>query len=228
MKVHERKQALLQWLGERESATASEAAQALGVSLRTLNRDISQLRLEGYSIQGNPGRTGGLSFQARGRLPSIELDAGEAVSTYLSLHYAMRAGVPHSRGVESTLSKIGASIPDRRLEELERWLERVVEGGAATQDQGSNPISAKLVELLEESFRLGHALRFDDRDSKKGSRTFEVHGLEFRGTAWFLVGCAIGESDSLERVELSRIGNPRVLKSVEFEPLELEEFQASL
>jgi len=52
-------------LASRPSWTASELAEALGVCLRTVRRDLSRLAARGVPIESEPGRGGGVRVPPR-------------------------------------------------------------------------------------------------------------------------------------------------------------------
>src|SRR5690625_6796842 len=62
---------LLSLLQTHRSWTGRELRERLGVSPRTLRRDIDRLRELGYEVQARPGGDGGYQLAAGGRLPPL-------------------------------------------------------------------------------------------------------------------------------------------------------------
>ena len=54
--------ALVMLLDTRDGATTAELASALGVSLRTVSRDLNWLREAGLAVSAHRGRLGGVSM----------------------------------------------------------------------------------------------------------------------------------------------------------------------
>lgn len=59
---------------------AADLAIRLGVSIRTIERDVARLRGAGVPIAVTSGRTGGYAIDARPRLPPLVLTPGEAAA----------------------------------------------------------------------------------------------------------------------------------------------------
>jgi predicted DNA-binding transcriptional regulator YafY len=59
--------ALKDLLAERDVTTAADLAADLGISVRTLQRDLAVLRDLGTPIEGDRGRSGGCAWNEAGR-----------------------------------------------------------------------------------------------------------------------------------------------------------------
>jgi len=81
-------------LKAREHVTAAELAGELGVSLRTLNRDLEVLRGSGVPIESDRGRGGGLRLQRNWALGRLHLSPVEAIDLLLSIAIAERMNSP--------------------------------------------------------------------------------------------------------------------------------------
>jgi len=87
MRIHHRLSALLFFLA-RHRHSAAELAAAMGVSLRTVYRDIERLRKEGYAIEGVSGPGGGF-WLAEGCAPApLSLGLDEVREVLFALHGA--------------------------------------------------------------------------------------------------------------------------------------------
>lgn len=83
---------LLSLFTARPAWNASELAERLGVTTRTVRRDISALRDLGYPVESDAGRTGGYRLGAGGRLPPLLLTDDEAVAVAIGLRVAAEHG----------------------------------------------------------------------------------------------------------------------------------------
>ena len=79
---------LLSLLQARRDWTGPELVARLGVSLRTLRRDIDKLRSLGYPVDATPGPAGGYRLGAGAMLPPLLLDDEEAVAVAIGLRTA--------------------------------------------------------------------------------------------------------------------------------------------
>jgi len=69
-----------------------ELAERLGVSVRTLRRDIERLRELGYPVEAQRGVDGGYQLAAGAALPPLILDDEEAVALGVGLQAAVQGG----------------------------------------------------------------------------------------------------------------------------------------
>src|SRR5512132_2164538 len=79
---------LLSLLQARRDWTGPELAARLGVSPRTLRRDVDKLRGLGYPVDATPGTAGGYRLGAGAMLPPLLLDDEEAVAVAIGLRTA--------------------------------------------------------------------------------------------------------------------------------------------
>src|SRR5690606_2978360 len=66
----------------------SELADRLGVTERTVRRDVERLRELGYRIESSPGAAGGYRLEAGSALPPLLLTDDEAVAMAIGLRVA--------------------------------------------------------------------------------------------------------------------------------------------
>jgi predicted DNA-binding transcriptional regulator YafY len=88
---------LLSLLQARRDWTGPELAARLGVSPRTLRRDMDKLRGLGYPVDATPGTAGGYRLGAGAMLPPLLLDDEEAVAVAIGLRTAAAGPSPGSR-----------------------------------------------------------------------------------------------------------------------------------
>ncbi|HVX46398.1 MAG TPA: WYL domain-containing protein [Mycobacteriales bacterium] len=101
---------LLTLLQSRRTWSGPELAERLGVTDRTLRRDIDRLRALDYPVAGTTGAAGGYRLTPGGSLPPLQLDDEEAVAMAVAL------AVPRSGFEESSmraLVKLGQVLPAR-------------------------------------------------------------------------------------------------------------------
>ena len=76
---------LLTLLQVKPDWSGADLAERLGVTPRTLRRDMAKLRSLGYPVHAEPGVAGGYRLGAGAALPPLLLDDDEAVAVALSL-----------------------------------------------------------------------------------------------------------------------------------------------
>jgi len=81
-------------LRDRPGVTAGDLARELGVSVRSIFRDLDALRERGYPIESARGRGGGLRLRANWGLGRVLLSRDEALCTLLGLAVAEKLGFP--------------------------------------------------------------------------------------------------------------------------------------
>ncbi|MQA79006.1 MAG: WYL domain-containing protein [Streptosporangiales bacterium] len=174
------------WPGE-------DLAERLGVSGRTLRRDVDRLRDLGYQVDASRGVAGGYQLRAGSALPPLLLDDDEAVAIALGLHTAAAASVA---GAEDTsvraLTKVIQVMPPRlrrRVDALQAHTVPVLFPGP-TVDAGS-------LTVIAQACRDAERIRFDytKRDGDSASRSVEPHWLVSYGRRWYLVAYDVDRQD---------------------------------
>jgi predicted DNA-binding transcriptional regulator YafY len=163
----------------------SELAERLGVSPRTIRRDIERLRDLGYPVQATMGAVGGYRLAAGKAMPPLLLEDEEAVAIAVGLRSAATSAVS---GIEEAavraLAKLEQVLPSR----LRR---RVATLGAATVPlPGGGPgVDPELLAVLAAAVAGPERLRFAYQagDGARTRRLVEPHRLVATGRRWYLV-----------------------------------------
>ncbi|WP_159999926.1 YafY family protein [Roseomonas sp. 18066] len=152
---------LLQELqGRRRPVTAQALAEAAGVSLRTLYRDIETLRGQGAAIEGEAGL--GYLLRPGFFLPPLAFDEDEAEALLLGLRWVARRGDPALAGAaESAFGKLVAILPP------------AVEAAAAGSGLVAGPGQVAHLAVLRQAMRQECKLQIDYAD-KAGAATQRV------------------------------------------------------
>src|SRR3954462_1197613 len=105
---------LLALLQTRRDWNGPQLARELGVTTRTIRKDVDRLRGLGYPVNATPGVAGGYRLGAGASLPPLLLDGEEAVAVAIGLRTAASVGVA---GIEETsiraLAKLEQVLPSR-------------------------------------------------------------------------------------------------------------------
>ena len=128
---------LLGLLQQRPVWTGPELAERLGVTTRSIRRDVERLRALGYPVHAAQGVGGGYQL-GRGRaLPPLLLDDTEAVAVAVSLRMAAGGTVSGaSEAALRTLAKLDQVMPPRLRGEVRAIHEatQTLEYGQVTVD----------------------------------------------------------------------------------------------
>ncbi|MEE1940041.1 WYL domain-containing protein [Streptomyces sp. TRM 70361] len=195
-KTSSRLLALLALLQTRRQWSGEEVAERLGVTPRTVRRDIDRLRELGYPITSLKGTGGGYRLDAGAHLPPLLFDDDQAVALAVALQTAA-AGTAVAEDAARALSTIRQVMPPRLRHRMD--LLRVT----ATRPAGGSPDGARLdTRVLTELSRVVHTreeLRFDydrDRGTPDGRpRRAQPHHLVTWHGRWYLIAWDLDRED---------------------------------
>jgi predicted DNA-binding transcriptional regulator YafY len=201
---------LLSLLQVRRDWTGPDLAERLGVTPRTLRRDVARLRELGYPVPATTGVAGGYRLAAGGRLPPLLLDDDEAVAVVVGLRTAAGGSIA---GIEE------ASL--RALLKLEQLLPRRLHDQVAALHASTVPLSgpgptvdAATLTAIAGACRDLRRLRFGyrDRAGTVTARSVEPHRVVHTGRRWYLVA-RDPDRDDWRTFRLDRISSPAVSES---------------
>jgi predicted DNA-binding transcriptional regulator YafY len=184
---------LLGLLQQRPVWTGPELAERLGVTTRSIRRDVERLRTLGYPVQATQGVGGGYQL-GRGRgLPPLLLDDTEAVAVAVSLRMAAGGTVSGaSEAALRTLAKLDQVMPPKLRSEV-----RAIHEATQTLGSGQATVDGDVLLNLAKSVRDSVRVRFDyeARDGTPTARTVEPVGLVATGRRWYLMAHDVDRDD---------------------------------
>jgi predicted DNA-binding transcriptional regulator YafY len=180
-------------LEARRDWTGPELADRLGVTTRTVRKDVERLRDLGYTIDAKPGLAGGYRLGIGATVPPLLLDGDEAVAMAIGLRTAAGGAVA---GIEET--SVRALVKLERL--LPSRLRRRVGALAATivTLQGSAPsVDAGTLATIAAACRDHERLRFGygAHDGTASARHTEPHRLANAARRWYLLAWDLDRHD---------------------------------
>ncbi|WP_217236209.1 YafY family protein [Streptomyces sp. AC555_RSS877] len=195
-----------------------ELSDRLGVSRRTVRRDIDRLRELGYPVQATMGADGGYRLVAGKAMPPLLLDDEEAVAIAVGL----RAGAGHAvEGVEEAsvraLAKLEQVLPSRlrhRVSTLQAATTPLTSGDGASIAPETLTVMASTVAGRE---RLRFAYRA--KDGADSRRVVEPYRLVSTGRRWYLVAYDL-DRDDWRTFRVDRVSDP-FATGARFAPREL-------
>jgi predicted DNA-binding transcriptional regulator YafY len=182
--------ALKSLLAERDVTTAADLAADLGISVRTLQRDLAVLRELGTPIEGDRGRGGGLRLERGWSLGRVHLNESEALGLLLSLTIAEKIGSPllldDLRSITRKVSAAFAPAQSRRILALRR---RILVGQTASERVLSTytPPPTVVTRLLLDAFLHRHLalIRYEDQTRITTDREIELQYLYYNLPVWY-------------------------------------------
>ena len=157
----------------RQPLSGAVIAAGMGISLRTLYRDIATLQSQGASIDGAPGL--GYVMKPGFTLPPLMFSADEVEALVLGSRWVVQRGDSRlAAAARDALAKIAAVLPDGLRHELDTSALIVAPG---------EPVAAGDAEVaaIREAIRLEHKLniRYLDLAGQDSSRTIWPFALGF-------------------------------------------------
>lgn len=174
---------LLSLLQARRDWSGALLAERLGVTLRTVRRDVDRLRDLGYPVLAQPGVAGGYRLEAGTAMPPLLLDDDEAVAVAVGLRTAGTV-----TGIEETsvraLAKLEQVLPAR----LRHRVNAVGRAAVSLAHRGPT-VDAGVLTRLATACRDRDLLRFayERADGSSSVRTVEPVRLACTGRRWYLL-----------------------------------------
>ncbi|AXE27522.1 DNA-binding transcriptional regulator [Streptomyces globosus] len=201
---------LLSLLQTRRRWSGAELANRLGVTTRTVRRDVDRLRELGYTVESLAG-VAGYRLGPGSDLPPLLLDDEEAVAVAVGLRTAAGGTVA---GMEDSsvraLAKLEQVLPAR----LRRRV-RALQAATVPMAAGGPSVDPGMLTAIAAACRDHVTLRFDYADARGGAgvRQAEPYRLVATGRHWYLLGFDTVRSDwrtfRLNRMALRTPDGPR-------------------
>lgn len=175
---------LLSLLQQRARWSGPELAGRLGVTTRTVRRDVDRLRVLGYPVDAAPGEQGGYRLGVGASMPPLLLADDEATAVAVALG-TMAAG--WVRGVEepalAALAKLDRVLPPQVRARVDAVRSTTEALGAVDPVDADILLTAARAAASEERLRI----RYVDRDGRETDRRIDPYRLVSTGRHWYLV-----------------------------------------
>ena len=213
---------LVDLLRGRDTTTVRDLADELGVSRRTLLRDLATLRERGMPVTGEAGPGGGIRLEGERGITAVHLSVVEVVSMWLVARLARVASdLPWGEAASSGMAKLLGSLPAEKARALRALCRRVIVGQPASAriQAGAGAPPRELLSLFEQAFSAGLGLGFDysDREGRRSVRRIEPHGLLVETPVWYLLARDVDKGEP-RMFRMDRIARPRLLPEIVFRP----------
>ena len=214
---------LLALLQSRPVWSGAELADRLGVTTRSIRRDVERLRELGYPVGSAHGAGGGYQLGAGRALPPLLLADEEAVAVAVSLRLAAGGTVAGaSEAAVRTLAKLDQVMPPRLRGEV-----RAIQDAVATLTGSHVQVDGDLLLRVARACRDTVRLRFGytSHDGTRSQRLVEPVRLVATSHRWYLVAFDLDRDDwrtfRLDRVEELEVTTWRFTPREHPDPVEL-------
>lgn len=209
---------LLWILRARGTVTAARAARELGVSTRTVLRDVESLSTAGVPVYCLPGRGGGIHLDPGFRTDVTGLTPDEAQALFAAM---VRTGVRDlgwGDALDAARRKLSAALPAPTRDVVGRLDQRVLVdagGWLPTRDLAH-------LDVLQHAVLADRRVRIEYRSSgavTTHERRLDTYGLVCAGTTWYLAAAHDGRA---RFYHLARIASVEVLDEPSTRPDDLD------
>jgi predicted DNA-binding transcriptional regulator YafY len=176
---------LLGLLQRRPVWTGAELAERLGVTTRTVRRDVERLRRLGYPVDAVAGHEGGYRLGSGGSMPPLLLDDDEATAVALALGAASASA---TGGLEepalAALAKIDQVLPPAARARVDE-----VRAATVVLTDRSDRVDPDILVTAARACAGSAQLRlvYRSRDGQRSERRIEPHRMVSNGRRWYLV-----------------------------------------
>ncbi|MET3901426.1 putative DNA-binding transcriptional regulator YafY [Devosia sp. UYZn731] len=221
MNVRFRHDAIVRSLRRNGTSTISDLAAEVGASRRTVLRDISALRDEGFVIHSEPGRGGGLQLDPQSVQTTPKLSVAEIFALLISVASMRAAGnLPFAGLADAGLAKIEKALPRDKVRDLRRFLDCLYVGQLSPLVDISDlaAMDPELLPVFETAFLQRQYLGFRYLDAKGAvtDRVVEPHAMLILPPVWYLVAWD-PVRDDFRYFRMDRISRPGVHEGATFQ-----------
>jgi predicted DNA-binding transcriptional regulator YafY len=169
-------------------------ADRLGVSARTLRRDVDRLRELGYPVDAHPGVDGGYALAPGAALPPLVVDDDEAMALAVAIQSHLATGDGGDAALRA-LTKIIQVMPRRLRARLDAVRSSTTPAPWSTDTVA--PVDHAVLSTLALGCRDSERVRFGYQaaNGSQSSRRVEPFQLVPLGRRWYLVGYDLDRRD---------------------------------
>ena len=178
--------ALLNLLQTHRHWPGTELASRLGVTERTVRRDVDRLRELGYRVESTPGAAGGYRLEAGSAVPPLLLTDDEAVTMAIGLRVAATQQLVGGAEVTLTaLAKLEQVLPSALRQRVNALAAAVQPPRIGDSPVVSPVVLGEIALATRDHERL--RMRYVDGAGAESIRRVEPHALAPSGRKWFLL-----------------------------------------
>ncbi len=223
----ERLDRLESWLKSDDPLILRDAAQELGVSLRTIHRDLELLRDRGVPVESDRGRGGGVRVAASWGVGRITLTRAEAIDLLVGLaigevvHGALQ--LSHAAPIRRKILGSFSKADQRRIAAMRA---RIRVGGMASAPvfDSLGALNQQVGDEIKEAFVFNRQLhmRYRDGAGVQTERLVDLHFLLLNPPVWYAL-CWDHSRGAMRTFRCDRISGAQV-ETTGFKPRPWSDF----
>ncbi|MFC3095394.1 WYL domain-containing protein [Alteromonas sediminis] len=188
----ERRSRLLGMLRSEQHWTTSGLREHLNVSQRTLMRELASLKDEGYPIESDRGRGGGVRLAGRWGVERLMLNHKEVIELLLALSIVESLNLPFmTNNLDAIKQKLYQAFPENQRAKVSKIRKRIFVSSHIRHAASHEPSDAhiNISQAICESFLERRCLNitYISEDKRYSSRTIESHYLMLAWPDWYIV-----------------------------------------
>ena len=198
---------LLALLQSRREWTGGELADRLGVTDRTIRRDVDRLRQMGYGVESLTGAAGGYTLASGKDLPPLLLDGQEAVAIAVALLIAGGGLQGAEESGPRALAKLLPLLPARLRAEVSTVADATISMSGPKRQTTVDPL---VLTSLSGAIRDREILRlkYRSRDGQPSIRIVEPYHVVTGAGLWYAVAFDLDVGWRILRIDRIERSNP--------------------
>lgn len=172
--------------------TGPELTEVLGVTTRTLRRDVERLRDLGYPIEATPGVGGGYRLGVGGRMPPLLLEEDEVVAVTVALRVGAQGISAIGEPAVRALTKLDQVMPPRLRGEVAALADATALLPGFT-DEVDTGVLVVLAHAIRDTVRARFG--YTARTGEHVDRDVEPYRLVATGRRWYLLAWDLRRED---------------------------------
>lgn len=222
MTIRNRHDAIVRSLRRNGTRTVEALADEVGASRRTVLRDISALRDEGFVIHSDVGRGGGLQLDPQSVQTTARLSVPEVFALLISVAAMRAAGsLPFFDLADAGLAKIERALPRDKVKDLRAFLDCLHIGQLSPHQDLSDmgKMDAELLPAFQTAFLQRQLIQFEYRDAngRITRREVEPQAMLILPPLWYMVAWDPARAD-FRHFRMDRINLPEAVHGTRFRP----------
>jgi len=179
-------------LQTRGKLTAKSLSEELGVSRRTILRDVEALSIAGIPIYSEGGHGGGIALDEKYRTSLTGLHTAEVKSLFVASNSTALSEVGLGDAGERLLLKLLAALPAAHRPTVDHIRQRLmIDPAWWWRDAQTPPFWDELQRAVYEDHPI--EATYERYDGKIVQRTLEPYSLVNKSSLWYLIGMRDGE-----------------------------------
>jgi predicted DNA-binding transcriptional regulator YafY len=183
---------LVMLLQTRGKMTSQALAEELGVSRRTILRDVDALSFAGIPIYSEGGHGGGMALDENYRLTLTGLKEAEVRALFLSSNASLLHDIGLGEAAESTLLKLAAALPEPHQPSVDSLRQRIlIDPVWWWHDLQPLPFWDELQQAVYEDRCI--RVSYETYGGAESERVLEPYSLVAKASLWYLIARRDGE-----------------------------------